>query len=185
MYNTVPQQKLVEVNRDLGNPAITQQQATCRTIYDTIVNTATTHLEFFTDLSNKTIFETNLQTNKLDSQESMIINEIVIAQERPADGTGGVSLDGMAIINVFVGNNRVIKDLPFGACASTEGLSYHPVISNNSRKTIAIPMLTSITIPPQVSIKVVLDFGADLPAVGKTKVMLKGYGTLFNPGRSL
>ena len=36
MYNTIPQQKLVEVNRDLGNPAITQQQATCRTIYDTI-----------------------------------------------------------------------------------------------------------------------------------------------------
>lgn len=184
MYNTIPQQKLVEVNRDLGNPAITQQQATCRTIYDTIANTATTHLEFFTDLSNKTIFETNLQTNKLDSQESMIINEIVIAQEQAAAGTA-VSLDGQAIINVFVGNNRVIKDLPFGACASADGLSYHPVISNNGQKTISIPMLTSITIPPQVSIKVVIDFAADLPAAGKTKVMLKGYGTLFNPGRSL
>ena len=184
MYNTIPQQKLVEVNRDLGNPAITQQQATCRTIYDTIANTATTHLEFFTDLSNKTIFETNLQTNKLDSQESMIINEIVIAQEQAVDGTA-VSLDGQAIINVFVGNNRVIKDLPFGPCASADGLSYHPVISNNGRRTIAIPMLTSITIPPQVSIKVVIDFAADLIAGGSTKVMLKGYGTLFNPGRSL
>ncbi len=182
--NLVPQKKLIGVNRDLGNDAITQQQATCRTIYDTIQNSATSHLEFFTDLSNKTIFQSNLQSNKLDSQESMVINEIVIAQEQPAAGQA-VTLDGMGILNVFIGNNRVVKDLPYGACASADGLSYHPIISNNDRKTICIPMLTSIVIPPQVAIKAVIDTAVNFPATGATKLMFKGYGTLFNPGRSL
>jgi hypothetical protein len=188
-FNLTPQRKLVSVNEKLGNSAITQQQATSRTIYDTVAYTTTsTHYTFFEDFAGKSIFETNLTTNKLDSQESLVINEIILAQERGAALIDNI-LVGASKLNIFVGNQRVIKD--FNLMYSASGaFNWFPIgAPSDDGFAISLPCLTSIVIPPQVAIKATLECETlsdpGSPAGKGLKLVFKGYGTLFNPSTSL
>jgi hypothetical protein len=168
---------------------IRQQQATSRVIFDTEAYTTTsTNYTFFQDFSGKTIFETNLNTNKLDSQESMVINEIILVQER-----GAASITNFLLahtkFNVYIGNQRVIKDWDFCFNAS-ESFAFFPITKAAADGySVSVPMLTSIVIPPQVAIRATLESetssGANSPADAGIKLLFKGYGTLFNPGTSL
>lgn len=188
-FNLTPQRKLVGVNEKLGNFAITQQQATSREIFDTIAYTTTsTNYTFFEDFSNKGIFETNLTTNKLDSQESMVVNEIILTQER-----GAASITNFLVahtkFNLYVGNQRVIKDFDFAFSAS-ESFSFFPIFQTAADGySVSVPAITSIVIPPQTSIRATIEAetssGAASPANAGLKLTLKGYGTLFNPSTSL
>ena len=188
-FNLTPQRKLVSVNEKLGNFAITQQQATSREIYDTIAYTTTsTNYTFFEDFSSKGIFETNLTTNKLDSQESMVVNELILAQEKGAASITNFIL-GATKFNLYVGNQRVIKDWNFMFTAS-DSFNFFPISRTSAGGfVLSVPMITSIVIPPQVSIKATLECeassAADSPAGAGLKLCLKGYGTLFNPSTSL
>jgi len=188
-FNLTPQKKLVSVNQALGNTAITQQQATSRVIFDTeSYTTATTNFSFFQDFSGKSIFETNLNTNKLDSQESMVINEIILSQEKGAASITNF-LTAHTKFNVYIGNQRVVKDWDFCFNAS-ESFSFFPITQTAAGGfSVSVPMLTSIVIPPQVAIRATLETetssAADSAAGFGLKLVFKGYGTLFNPGTSL
>jgi hypothetical protein len=188
-FNLTPQKKLVSVNQKLGNTAITQQQATSREIFDTIAyGTTTTNYSFFSDFSNKGVFETNLTTNKLDSQESMVVNEIILTQERGAASITNF-LQGHTKFNLFIGNQRVIKDFDFAFNAS-ESFSFFPIFQVAADGfSISIPCITSIAIPPQTSILATVETENSSAAASGTdyglKLTLKGYGTLFNPSTSL
>lgn len=190
-FNLTPQKKLISVNQSLGNLAITQQQATSREVYDTESYTATqTFFTFFETFAAKDIFQTNLTSNKLDSQESMVINEIIISQERnnvPANLTN--ILAGATKLNVYVGNQRVIKDFNTMFLQSASFNFFPTARVSGGGFTISMPCLTSIVIPPQVGIKVTMETEQDggvASGVGNgLKFCMKGYGTLFNPSTSL
>lgn len=173
MQANVPRRKLNQVNAKLGNPAIARQQDTTRVIFDTVTN-ATTLGRFFQDF-NKTQFQCNVDSNKLDSMESMVINEIIVS--------GDVLNNNNSKLNVFIGDQQVIKDhnLIYDATAAFQQF---PIKPNSGATLVSIPLLTSIVIPPQVSILVTLEFETGTFANG-IKLALKGFGKIFKPNTSL
>jgi hypothetical protein len=99
--------KLNYVDAKLGGP--TGGQQTTRYIYDSVVpGVGNTNVTFFQNFAGKTQFQTNLNTNKLDSMESMIIKSIFIS----VPGTeGALDLTGHLNLNIYVGNQCVLKIL--------------------------------------------------------------------------
>jgi hypothetical protein len=173
---TTPRAKLNQVNNTLGVNNIASQQDTTRVIYDT-VDAATTFGQFFTNFAGKTAFDCNIVSNKLDSEESMVINEMIF---KATEGIFAVPTN----LNVYVGDNTVIKDFNL-MYAATDGFQEFPISSNNSSTLVSLPMLTSIVIPPQVTFKVTLEtsFGQDFDE--GVKIALKGFGKIFKPNVSL
>jgi hypothetical protein len=77
--------KLNYVDAKLGGP--TGGQQTTRYIYDSVTPGAgNTNVTFFQNFAGKTQFQTNLNTNKLDSMESMVIKSIFIAVDPGTEG---------------------------------------------------------------------------------------------------
>jgi hypothetical protein len=175
--------KLNYVDAKLGAP--TSGQQTTRYIYDTVLpGLGGTNVTFFQNFAGKTQFQTNLTTNKLDSMESMVIKSIYIAC---ASGTAGtLDLTGHLNLNIFVGNQCVLKDFDPSFNASSRGLAFDRLHSGaNLSKNIEVRLLTDIVIPPQVNFKATLEL-AENTAVADTSITLglKGYGKIFSAGMS-
>ena len=175
--------KLNYVDAKLGAP--TSGQQTTRYIYDTVLPGAGgTNVTFFQNFAGKTQFQTNLTTNKLDSMESMVIKSIYLAL---APGTAGtLNLTGHLNLNIYVGNQCVLKDFDPSFNASNRGLSFDRLHSGfNNSSIIEVRLLTDIVIPPQVNFKATLEL-AENTAVEDTSITLglKGYGKIFSAGMS-
>lgn len=175
--------KLKYVDAKLGAP--TSGQQTTRYIYDSVLPGAGgTNVTFFQNFAGKTQFQTNLTTNKLDSMESMVIKSIYIAL---APGTAGtLTLTGHMNLNIYVGNQCVLKDFDPSFNSTNRGLSFDRLHSGlNSNKLIEVRLLTDIVIPPQVNFKATLEL-AENTAVADTSITLglKGYGKIFSAGMS-
>ena len=175
--------KLNYVDAKLGAP--TSGQQTTRYIYDSVTpGVGNTNATFFQNFAGKTQFQTNLTTNKLDSMESMVIKSIYIAL---APGTAGtLTLTGHLNLNIYVGNQCVLKDFNPSFNASNRGLSFDRLHSGfNAGGILEVRLLTDIIIPPQVNFKATLEF-AENTALGDTSVTLglKGYGKIFSAGMS-
>ena len=175
--------KLNYVDAKLGGP--TGGQQTTRYIYDSVVPGAgSTNATFFQNFAGKTQFQTNLTTNKLDSMESMVIKSIFIAVE---EGTlGALTLTGHLNLNIYVGNQCVLKDFDPSFNASNRGLAFDRLHSGfNSSAILEVRLLTDIVIPPQVNFKATLEL-AENTAVIDTAITLglKGYGKIFSAGMS-
>jgi hypothetical protein len=112
--------KLNYVDAKLGAP--TSGQQTTRYIYDSVLpGVGGTNVTFFQNFAGKTQFQTNLTTNKLDSMESMVIKSIFIA----LPGTEGtLTLTGHLNLNIYVGNQCVLKDFDPSFNASNRGLAF-------------------------------------------------------------
>jgi hypothetical protein len=103
------------------------------------------------------------------------------------------SIIGLGVINFFIGNNRVIKDLPLLAAQSPTSINNinAPYLStlttnNTSRRYLGIRLFTNIVIPPQVQFfaNLKLPFGGGAAAntgLSAVRMYVKGYGKLFNP----
>lgn len=167
------QNKLIGINSRMGAKLGTQD--TTRTIFDTVTSSGT-RFEFFKNF-NKTALETNLTRNKLEAEESMVIQELLLTQE----SAGFNIFDGYANFNLIVGNQRVIKDLSVHF-DTNPSLSFFP-IKAQVNKFISIPMITQIVIPPNVEFQATLDIFTPI-ANAKVKCVLAGYGRLFNTNRS-
>ena len=175
--------KLNYVDAKLGAP--TSGQQTTRYIYDSVTPGAGgTNVTFFQNFAGKTQFQTNLTTNKLDSMESMVIKSIYLAL---APGTAGtLNLTGHLNLNIYVGNQCVLKDFDPSFNASNRGLSFDRLHSGfNNSSIIEVRLLTDIVIPPQVNFKATLEL-AENTAVADTSITLglKGYGKIFSAGMS-
>jgi len=175
--------KLRYVDNKLG--ATMPGQQTTRYIYDSVTpGVGGTNVTFFQNFAGKTQFQTNLTTNKLDASESMVIKSIYIAL---AQGTAGtLTLTGHMNLNIYVGNQCVLKDFDPSFNASNRGLSFDRLHSGfNSSSIIEVRLLTDIVIPPQVNFKATLEL-AENTAVVDTSVTLglKGYGKIFSAGSS-
>jgi len=175
--------KLNYVDAKLGAP--TSGQQTTRYIYDTVLPGAGgTNITFFQNFAGKTQFQTNLTTNKLDSMESMVIKSIYLVLDRGTEGT--LSFAGHLNLNIYVGNQCVLKDFDPSFNSSNRGLAFDRLHSGlNNAEIVEVRLLTDIVIPPQVNFKATLEF-AENTAVANTSVTLglKGYGKIFSAGMS-
>jgi len=175
--------KLNYVDAKLGAP--TSGQQTTRYIYDSVLpGVGGTNVTFFQNFAGKTQFQTNLTTNKLDSMESMVIKSIYIAIDAGTAGT--LTLTGHLNLNIYVGNQCVLKDFDPSFNASNRGLSFDRLHSGqNSSSILEVRLLTDIVIPPQVNFKATLEL-AENTAVVDTSITLglKGYGKIFSAGMS-
>jgi len=170
--------KLNMVNAKLG--ATMPGQQTTRYIYDSVESVAGQGtFNFFQTFANKTEFQTNLTTNKLDSSESMVIKSIFLS------GTLTPLFSGHSNLNITVGNQVVLKDFNLAFNAGNRGVSYDRLHSGfNSSSQLEIRLLTDIVIPPQVNFKATLELaeGSQVLAAENVTIGFKGYGTIFSAG---
>jgi len=175
--------KLRYVDNKLG--ATMPGQQTTRYIYDSVAPGAGgTNVTFFQNFAGKTQFQTNLTTNKLDASESMVIKSIYITLEPGTAGT--LTLTGHLNLNIFVGNQCVLKDFDPSYNSSSRGISFDRLHSGlNSTTILEVRLLTDIVIPPQVNFKATLEL-AENTAVADSSITLglKGYGKIFSAGSS-
>ena len=175
--------KLNYVDAKLGAP--TSGQQTTRYIYDSVLpGLGGTNVTFFQNFAGKTQFQTNLTTNKLDSMESMVIKSIFIALSPGTAGT--LTLSGHLNLNIYVGNQCVLKDFDPSFNSSNRGLAFDRLHSGfNSTDILEVRLLTDIVIPPQVNFKATLEL-AENTAVADSSITLglKGYGKIFSAGAS-
>jgi hypothetical protein len=172
--------KLAFVNSKLGAPVLGQD--TTRVVYDSVTAAITASgvvrtLRFFDSFANKTSLQCNLQTNKLDSAEAMVIKEIRFIGEQFATLVNGTHTN----MNVFVGNQCVIKQFPIDLYQSQV---ISPIrITSAQTVSVAARFLTDIVLPPQTSFTVTLDVvGAVATATANVTCELYGYGQLYSAG---
>jgi hypothetical protein len=172
--------KLAYVDSKLGVSLPGQQ--TTRVIYDSVNAAAGQQFfQFFTNFAGKNQFQTNLQTNKLDSAESMVIKSIQIIMNSATS-----NLADHLNLNITVGNQVIVKDFDPSFNCSSRGLAFDRLHSGfNSTTNLELRLLTDIVIPPQVNFKAELQLGNALIAVNDDiTIVFKGYGRIFSAGNS-
>ena len=187
--------KFLQANRVLG-AQMDQQQGTTQIIYDTQNFLGVTSYDFFTEVSSKQTTTlasspaTNITDNRFQPGEGMVIKEIVVSNifETLANVASLQRYMSLGIINVYVGNNRVIKDLPLFAGNNIGAINNLPISNTNTNvvsRSIAIRLFTNIVIPPQIQfyVNLRLPIAPSDAALSDAilRVNLKGYGKLFNP----
>lgn len=190
--------KLGYVDSKLGAPSSGQQ--TTRILFNTIEAPGTTSsLSFFKNFQGLTNGQTNLTSNKLDSMESMVIKTIWLTEISAAgilQDFGGVALQTLSVI---VGNQTVVKNLPFTFNQGVNGQAYDrlhenggaraSLISNGDKfaqviQPAEIRLLTDIVIPPQVAFEVRIESNAGVYGTGAVVCALSGYGKIFSAGNT-
>lgn len=183
--------KFLEATRRLG-AQMDQDQGTTRVIYDTSGITVRDSIEFFSEVTSKTYPATNLDQNRFQPGEGMVIKEIGLV-DLTANYNFTDTVNSLAVLDFYIGNNRVIKDLPltaFSTIAALNPLNKVPTggISINDVGTY-IRLRTNLVIPPQVQFRatlrtlgVVTTGGEQVPY--NLKLSVKGYGKLFNPNQN-
>ena len=191
-------QKLNYVDGKLGAP--TGGQQTTRILFNTIVNPGTTSsLIFFRNFQGLTSGQTNLNQNKLDSMESMVIKTVSFMQFNINGVLQTLGLSRQQTFSIIVGNQTVVKNLPIQFNQGTTGQAFDRLHDNagasfnnfNStallqrQQPCEIRLLTDIVIPPQVAFEVRVDsLNGPYPATGAVVCVLSGYGKIFSAGNS-
>jgi hypothetical protein len=190
--------KFLQANRVLG-AQMDQMQGTTRVIYDTINFNGRSSYSYFSELPSKqtTLLAggpaTNLNDNRFEPGEGMVIKEIGFANllTNPAAnivdmGSGSFTL---ALIDIIVGNQRVVKDLPLfagGKVAAINNINTFTNVGTENKRYNVMRLFTNIVIPPQIQFFV--NLRAPWAPVAATanqsadalRCYLKGYGKLFN-----
>jgi len=176
--------KFLEANRRIG-AVMDGQQGTTRVIYDTTGSSVgLLQYDFFDQVTAKNYPATNLDQNRFQPGEGMVIKEIGFTSILGESKFNGQL--AFAVLDFFVGNNRVIKSLPLTAFSTIAAINPINQAVGNGVISLGtfIRLRTNIVIPPQIQFKATLR----LPlAIGTTsnpvniKMSVKGYGKLFNP----
>jgi hypothetical protein len=187
--------KFLQANRVLG-AQMDQMQGTTRNVYDTVDFGTSTTYSFFSELPSKqtTLFgnapATNLTENRFEPGEGMVIKEIAFVNYSATNAANlNTSLTALALIDIVVGNQRVVKDLPLLA-----GSTISPINNINTKISgteagifNCMRLFTNIIIPPQIQffVNVRLPYAPVAAEAGEAmsfvRCYLKGYGKLFNP----
>lgn len=195
--------KFLQANKVLG-AQMDQMQGTTRIIYDTVTFPTGTNpsYDFFSEVSGKsaTLIQnqpaTNISDNRFEPGEGMVIKELgFYNMDIQADPASPIDFDtsiaGLGLINFYVGNNRVIKDLPLlsgQVTTAINNLNTTTALTTNfsNRRYLSFRLFTNIVIPPQVQFycNVKMPFGTGTTVSAGMEVLrlyVKGYGKLFNP----
>lgn len=182
-------QQIVGVNQRLGNTAVPNMQGTTRYIYDSQATTASTNqtLTFFQGVSTRTFPATNLNNNRFEVGESLAIQGITfITRETTPTNLANLLNPSLApttaifnntlSLNLFIGNQRVIKDLDLNYARFLLGETKTGSVINNT-----LYLETPIIIPPQIEFYATLRITstANIDA-GVLYLGLFGQGTLLN-----
>jgi hypothetical protein len=189
--------KLGYVDSKLGAPSSGQQ--TTRILFNTIEAPGTTSsLTFFKTFQGLTQGQTNLTQNKLDSMESMVIKTISLSQYATSGALQNFGGLVQQTLSIIVGNQTVVKNLPFHFNQGTNGQAFDRLHENggtdsqvvNSTALLQsvmpaeIRLLTDIVIPPQVAFEVRIDSNAAAYGLGAVVCALSGYGKIFSAGNT-
>jgi hypothetical protein len=189
--------KFLQANRVLG-AQMDQMQGTTRVIYDTVNFTGRTSYSYFSELPSKSTTllaggpASNIQDNRFEPGEGMVIKEIGFANYEPT-AANIIPMDRssftLALIDIVIGNQRVVKDLPLfcgGSISPINNINVRTNVTNENKRYNVMRLFTNIVIPPQVQFFV--NFRAPwAPAAAADqnasvlRCYLKGYGKLFNP----
>ncbi len=193
--------KLKYVDSKLGAP--TGGQQTTRVLWHTIVNPGTQNeLQFFNSFQGLTPGQTNLNQNKLDSSESMVIKTLWFAQLTSAGvlqdfGQGGSN--GGFVCDITVGNQKVVKSLPLQFNSGVgepfdrihgmnngvqSDISVSALATRQLANPIEVRLMTNIVIPPQVEFTVTVRSTGSNFGDGSVVCALAGYGQIFSAGGS-
>lgn len=197
--------KFLQANRALG-AQMDSMQGTTRVIYDTVsVPTGTNpQFNFFDEVSGKgnAVINnqpvTNINDNRFEPGEGMVVKEIAFYNMDIQTETSATpvpmdtSIIGLGLLNFYIGNNRVLKDLPLLAGQQATSINNFNLVTTSTvnqtnLRLLSFRLYTSIVIPPQVQFfaSLRLPFGTQsgVPAGGinTLRMYVKGYGKLFNP----
>lgn len=178
----------LEKTRQLG-AHMDNQQGTTRIIYDTTgTQIAQNNFNFFDQVASKTFPATNLDNNRFQPGEGMVIKEIQLFDFNSFSDFQKTGLM-FSVLDVIIGNNRVIKSLPLTTFSTIAAIN--PLNTNTSGNSGAngfptvIRLRTNIIIPPLVqfvaTLRTPVSIGSSEAPVN-LKLTFKGYGKLFNPG---
>ena len=150
-----PQQKLVAVNKKLGNNNIGLQQGTSRILYDSILITSgKSNFRFFEDSASRTfpLCNTGSECNKLGVGDSMVIAQVLFSLVAKTTATGQWAYQqpltatfpamSLGYFNVEIANNQVIKKVSLTEQDFQFNKSTFAQVDNT------IDLETSIVIPP-------------------------------------
>lgn len=182
-------QQIAGVNQRLGNTAVAGMQGTTRYIYDSQPLAAATNqtLTFFQGASSRTFPATNINNNRFEVGESLAIQGVTfIARETTITGLQNLlepSLSTAAIfnntlsLNLFIGNQRVIKDLDLSYSRFLLGEVKTGDVINNT-----LHFETPIVIPPQIEFYATLRITSTSAVTADRTLYLGlfGQGTLLN-----
>ena len=182
-------QQIVGVNQRLGNTAVPNMQGTTRYIYDSQPTTATTNqtLTFFQGVSARTFPAANINNNRFEVGESLAITGITYAfrdgdmtnlaflmETTPVTGTNNFTYT--VLFNLFIGNQRVIKDLDLQYAKYLLGEAKGTTVLNN-----VLHLETPIVILPQIEFYATIRLTSSANVNPRRLVLgLFGQGTLLN-----
>lgn len=189
--------KFLQANRALG-AQMDSMQGTTRNVYDTVNFNGLRSYSFFSELPSKqtTLLgfapATNITDNRFEPGEGMVIKEIAFANYTPVDGdiaNLNTGIAALGLIDIIVGNSRVVKDLPLLAgslIGAINNINMKTSVTGEDRRYNCIRLFTNIVIPPQIQFFVNLKLPyapteASSQSASVLRCYLKGYGKLFNP----
>jgi hypothetical protein len=183
-------QQIVGVNQRLGNTAVPNMQGTTRYIYDSqpLTNSATRQtVTLFQGTSNRLFPLSNINNNRFEPGESLAVTGITWFSRletvttladvlRPALQTANNFTNTLSL-NLFIGNQRVIKDLDLNYARFMIGESRNPGVINS-----VFHLETPIVIPPQIEFYATLTISNTSAIIADSRIYLGlfGQGTLLN-----
>jgi hypothetical protein len=181
-------QQIIGVNDRLGNPAVANMQGTTRAIFDTATGVLN-NFTFFQNVQTRPYPFSNISQNRFEVGESLAIESIALILFEVAYPTSGEAILNYAfsgqcnpILNFYIGNQRVIKDLDLSYCLTTLGQTNAGNTATAENNTAVFRLETPIVIPPQIEFYATLQFSTP---VGQEEtgiaLILQGTGTLLNP----
>jgi hypothetical protein len=186
-------QQIVGVNQRLGNTAVPNMQGTTRVLFDSadLAASADQTLQFFSGVSTRLYPLTNLNNNRFEVGESLAITNIFYGFRATNDNSNGatfapnpisttadIRFSFSMLLNLYVGNQRIIKDLELVFPAKIQlGES---VTANTTGSVVRLE--TPIVIPPQIEFyaTVRLMTQTALAATDRLVFGIGGQGTLLN-----
>lgn len=189
--------KFLQANRVLG-AQMDAMQGTTRNVYDSVNMTGRSSYSFFSELPSKQTLllsnapATNLSDNRFEPGEGMVIKELAFVNYEGTElniANLNTSVAALGLIDIVVGNQRVVKDLPLLAgslVGAINNINFKSSITAESARYNCVRLFTNIVIPPQIQFFVNLRLPYAAAAeqgqgMANLRCYLKGYGKLFNP----
>jgi hypothetical protein len=193
-----PQDKMVDVNRALGNDFIQKMQGTTKTIYDTLpVVAGQNQYNFFKDTNNRVFPFCNVQNSALPVAESLAVQRFYLSvliitpgEEGEADNyelkpldsaitAPGLSPLGIAEMQFTLANDVVMKPIQIANTLP----QYNKTSFNNESNVFEFN--TNLIIPPQLNFEFNLRTLPLVPASGEgvqtfLRLVIEGVGSQFN-----
>jgi hypothetical protein len=182
-------QQIVGVNQRLGNTAVPNMQGTTRVIYDTaLLGTGQDQtLSYFSGVSARAFPLANINNNRFEVGESLAVSYIsflfrsetitTLNAQFSNVATVAAAFTNSALLNFYIGNQRVVKDLEIATYAN---FNIGEVNRGTGGSTV-IRLETPIIIPPQVEFFATLRLTTSAAITAQRLIFaIGGQGTLLN-----